>query len=84
MLQSKKKEKSVEKNVTWRDKCLNACVGKRVPLTIFLINGVKLQGIATHFDDVGVILKRDQQVQFVFYGAISTLMPSTPLEIPGD
>ena len=48
----------------------------KTPLTIFLVNGVKLQGIVTWFDNFCVLLRRDGQSQLVYKHAISTIMPS--------
>jgi len=50
-------------------------------LTIFLMNGVKLQGIVTWFDNFCVLLRRDGQSQLVYKHAISTIMPSSPVNL---
>lgn len=47
------------------------------PVVIFLINGVKLQGIIDDFDDGSVVLRRDQNVQLICRDAISTVVPQT-------
>ena len=52
-----------------------------VPLTIFLMNGVKLQGYVTHFDRFGISLTRDRQTQLVYKQAISTISPLTPVQL---
>ncbi|MEP1230853.1 MAG: RNA chaperone Hfq [Litorimonas sp.] len=59
-----------------QDTFLNAVRKSRTPLTIFLVNGVKLQGVVTWFDSFCVLLRRDGQVQLVYKHAISTIMPS--------
>ena len=46
-----------------------------IPVTVFLVNGVRLQGYVTHFDKFGVSLTRDRQTQFVYKHAISTIDP---------
>lgn len=51
------------------------------PVTIFLVNGVKLQGVISWFDDNVVLLRRDGHTQLVYKHAISTVMPLTPLTI---
>ena len=56
-------------------------------VTIFLVNGVKLQGIITWFDNYSMLLKRDGHIQLIYKHAVSTIMPSTPLnmqDIEGD
>lgn len=53
----------------------------RVPLTIFLMNGVKLQGVVTWFDESSMLLARDGHSQFVYKHAVSTIMPTEPIEI---
>ncbi len=60
---------------TVRDSFLSHCVENRTHLTLFLMNGVKLQGCITEFDGVGVLLERDRKKQFVHYGAISSFFP---------
>jgi host factor-I protein len=52
-----------------------------MPLTIFLTNGVKLQGVVGSFDGFTVLLVRDGFSQLVYKHAISTLMPSSPLKL---
>ena len=54
---------------------------QRMPLTIFLTNGVKLQGVVGSFDGFTVLLVRDGFSQLVYKHAISTLMPSSPLKL---
>jgi host factor-I protein len=53
-----------------------------MPLTIFLVNGVKLQALIASFDGFTVLLVRDGFSQLVYKHAISTLMPSSPLNFP--
>ena len=50
----------------------------KTPVTVFLINGVKLQGVVTWFDNFCVLLRRDSHSQLVYKHAISTVMPSMP------
>src|SRR5690606_14985743 len=58
-----------------QDAFLNHVRKAKVPVTIFLINGVKLQGVITWFDNFCVLLRRDGQSQLVYKHAISTIMP---------
>ena len=53
----------------------------KTPLTIFLVNGVKLQGVVTWFDNFCVLLRRDGQSQLVYKHAISTIMPGQPVQL---
>jgi host factor-I protein len=66
-----------------QDIFLNAVRKEKVPVTVFLVNGVKLQGIITWFDNFCILLRRDGQSQLVYKHAISTLMPIGPLQLQG-
>tara|TARA_B100000676_G_scaffold306843_1_gene363938 strand:+ start:685 stop:906 length:222 start_codon:yes stop_codon:yes gene_type:complete len=50
-------------------------------VTVFLINGVKLQGIISWFDNFSVLLRRDGHTQLIYKHAISTVMPSGPIQL---
>ncbi len=67
-------------NQNLQDQFLNLLRKSKTPLTIFLVNGVKLQGIVTWFDNFCVLLRRDGQSQLVYKHAISTIMPSQPID----
>ena len=70
-----------------QDAFLNHVRKTKVPVTVFLINGVKLQGVITWFDNYSMLLKRDGHIQLIYKHAVSTIMPSTPLnmqDIEGD
>lgn len=64
-----------------QDVFLNHVRKNKVPITIFLVNGVKLQGVISWFDNFCVLLKRDAHVQLVYKHAISTVMPGTPINL---
>jgi host factor-I protein len=64
-----------------QDAFLNHVRKAKVPVTIFLINGVKLQGVITWFDNFCVLLRRDGQSQLVYKHAISTIMPGAPINL---
>jgi host factor-I protein len=64
-----------------QDKFLNHVRKQKIPVTIFLVNGVKLQGVITWFDNFCVLLRRDGQSQLVYKHAISTVMPSQPVTL---
>ncbi len=75
-----------EKKQNLQDTFLNSVRKAKTPLTIFLVNGVKLQGVVTWFDNFCVLLRRDGQSQLVYKHAISTIMPSQPVQLyePAD
>jgi host factor-I protein len=54
---------------------------QNLALTIFLVNGVKLQGTITWVDATSMLLSRDGHSQLVYKNAISTIMPNSPVEI---
>ena len=64
-----------------QDVFLNHVRKQKISLTIFLVNGVKLTGIVTWFDNFCVLLRRDGHSQLVYKHAISTIMPSEPLRM---
>lgn len=70
-----------EKVQNVQDVFLNALRKQKVPVTIFLVNGVKLQGVVTWFDNFSMLLRRDAHPQLVYKHAISTIMPSGPLKL---
>ena len=72
---------SSEKNQNVQDVFLNYIRKNKTPVTIFLINGVKLQGIVTWFDNFSVLLRRDAHSQLVYKHAISTVMPMGPVQL---
>ncbi len=70
-----------DKKQNLQDTFLNTLRKTKTPLTIFLVNGVKLQGIVTWFDNFCVLLRRDGHSQMVYKHAISTIMPSVPVSL---
>jgi host factor-I protein len=65
-----------EKQQNLQDAFLNHVRKQKISVTVFLVNGVKLQGVITSFDNFCVLLRRDGQSQLVYKHAISTVMPS--------
>ena len=57
---------------------------QKIPVTVFLVNGVKLQGIITWFDNFCILLRRDGHSQLVYKHAISTVMPVSPVQLWDD
>ncbi|MEL6212322.1 MAG: RNA chaperone Hfq [Pseudomonadota bacterium] len=70
-----------EKKQNLQDTFLNSVRKDKIPVTIFLVNGVKLQGVVSWFDNFCVLLKRDGQSQLVYKHAISTVMPSQSITL---
>jgi host factor-I protein len=64
-----------------QDMFLNSLRRSKTPVTMFLVKGVKLQGIITWFDNFSVLLRRDGQAQLVYKHAISTIMPGQSLDL---
>lgn len=64
-----------------QDVFLNYVRKQKMPVTVFLINGVKLQGVITSFDNFCMMLRRDGHSQLVYKHAISTVMPSSPINL---
>jgi host factor-I protein len=63
-----------------QDQFLNYLRKNKTPVTMFLVKGVKLQGIVTWFDNFSILLRRDGQSQLVYKHAVSTIMPSQPID----
>ncbi|MEO5598340.1 MAG: RNA chaperone Hfq [Novosphingobium sp.] len=63
-----------------QDQFLNLLRKNKTPVTMFLVKGVKLQGIVTWFDNFSILLRRDGQSQLVYKHAISTIMPGLPID----
>jgi len=63
-----------------QDQFLNLLRKHKTPVTMFLVKGVKLQGIVTWFDNFSILLRRDGHSQLVYKHAISTIMPSQPVD----
>jgi len=67
-------------HMTLQDAFLNHLRKNKIPSTIFLVNGVKLQGMITSFDNFSILLRRDGHAQLVYKHAVSTVMPSVPVQ----
>jgi host factor-I protein len=70
-----------EKVTNLQDMFLNGLRRSKTPVTMFLVKGVKLQGIITWFDNFSVLLRRDGQAQLIYKHAISTIMPAQALDL---
>ena len=72
---------AAERSQNVQDVFLNNIRKNKTPVTVFLVNGVKLQGVVTWFDNFCVLLRRDAHSQLVYKHAISTVMPSVPVQL---
>ena len=70
-----------DKTQNHQDVFLNHVRKVKMPVTIFLVNGVKLQGVISWFDNFCVLLRRDNHSQLVYKHAISTVMPGQPIQL---
>ncbi len=70
-----------DKQSSLQDLFLNALRRSKTPVTMFLVKGVKLQGIITWFDNFSILLRRDGQAQLIYKHAISTIMPAGPMDV---
>jgi len=77
---TEKPEAASGKQANLQDAFLNLLRRNKTPVTVFLVKGVKLQGIVTWFDNFSMLLRRDGQSQLVYKHAISTIMPGQPLD----
>ncbi len=73
-----------EKSQSVQDVFLNKIRKEKMTVTVFLVNGVKLQGVVTWFDNFSMLLRRESHVQLVYKHAISTIMPGGPLNLQED
>lgn len=72
---------SSERSQNVQDVFLNTVRKEKAPVTVFLVNGVKLQGVITWFDNFCILLRRDRHSQLIYKHAISTVMPSGPIQL---
>ncbi len=67
-----------------QDEFLNNLRKNKISVTVFLVNGVKLQGLITWFDSFSLLLRRDGHTQLIYKHAISTIMPSSAVDFEVD
>lgn len=72
-----------QKGAALQDPFLNVLRKERVPVSIYLVNGIKLQGQVESFDQFVVLLKNTVS-QMIYKHAISTVVPSRPVKVPGE
>ena len=73
----------MDKSHNLQDIFLNQIRKQHVSVTIFLVNGVKLQGVVTWFDSYSILLKREGHIQLIYKHAVSTIMPAGPVDLQG-
>lgn len=71
----------VENSQNIQDVFLNSVRKQKESLTIFLVNGVKLSGYITAFDNFSVLLRRENHTQLVYKHAISTILPTSSFTV---
>ncbi len=81
---AKKALKMTSEKSNLQDVFLNSVRKEKTSVTIFLINGVKLQGVITWFDNFCILLKREGVTQLVYKHAVSTIMPNEDISLYED
>ena len=71
----------MDKSQNLQDVFLNNARRQRISVTVFLLNGIKLQGFITWFDNYSILLKRDGHIQLIYKHAVSTIMPATTIDL---
>ena len=71
----------MDKNQNLQDVFLNTARRQHISVTLFLVNGVKLQGLINWFDNYSILLKRDGHIQLIYKHAVSTIMPATAIDL---
>ncbi len=73
---------AADKKQNLQDAFLNAVRKSRTPLTVYIVNGVKLQGVVTWFDNFCILLRGEgRPPQLVYKHAISTIAPNAPVQL---
>jgi host factor-I protein len=72
---------SAAKSLSLQDRFLNGARRSKAAVTVYLLKGVRLQGVITWFDSFSLLLRRDRQTQLVYKHSISTIMPSKPIDL---
>lgn len=69
-----------DQTLSLQDHFLNSARRAKLPLTVFLVKGVKLHGVITWFDTFSLLLRRDGKAQLVYKHSISTIVLNTPFD----
>lgn len=70
------------KSLSLQDRFLNGARKSKAAVTVYLLKGVKLQGVITWFDAFSLLLRRERQSQLIYKHSISTIMPAKPIDLP--
>jgi host factor-I protein len=70
-----------DKSQNIQDVFLNSVRKEKVPVTVFLVSGVKLQGTISGFDNFCLVLRRAPQIQLVYKHAIATIVPTQSVSL---
>ena len=70
------------KSLSLQDRFLNGARKSKTAVTVYLLKGVKLQGVITWFDAFSLLLRRERQTQLVYKHSISTIMPARAIDLP--
>ena len=81
LIASPRKAMATERPKSLQDTFLEHMREQKTPLTIFLRNGVKLEGVVASFDNFSIMLVRDGFSQLIYKHAISTIMPAAPIKL---
>ena len=71
----------MDKTQNLQDVFLNTARRQHISVTLFLVNGVKLQGLISWYDNYSILLKRDGHIQLIYKHAVSTIMPATAIDL---
>ena len=71
----------MDKTQNLQDVFLNTARRQHISVTLFLVNGVKLQGLITWFDNYSILLKRDGHIQLIYKHAVYTIMQATAIDL---
>ncbi len=72
---------AAEKSQNIQDVFLNSVRKEKVPVTVFLVSGVKLQGTISGFDNFCLVLRRAPQIQLVYKHSIATIVPAQSISL---
>jgi host factor-I protein len=78
---SPRKAMTTERPKTLQETFLDHVREQKTPLTIFLVNGIELQGVVASFDNFSITLVRDGWSQLIYKHAVSTTMPAAPIKL---
>ena len=84
LIASPRKAMATERPKSLQDTFLEHVREQKTPLTVFLVNGIRLQGVLRSFDNFSILLVRDGLAQLIYKHAISAILPVSPITLSGD